>query len=93
LIKKRIEQTGVDSIFNATGLSEVFFMEAEDLGKAAREYTGASFYQEKLEKLALEFMGGDIEKHRVTYTNTIAETSASNNLTTHTQKVVYNYSG
>lgn len=67
LVKKRVEEKGIDSIVNMQGLSAVFPITEEDLKKATGDYIGPSFYQEKLDKLALDYMGGNPERHSVTF--------------------------
>lgn len=67
LVRKRIDQKGIKSIINMQPTSAVFPITEEDLKKATEDYTGPAFYQKQLDKLALEFMGGNSERHSVTF--------------------------
>lgn len=67
LVRRRVHEKGINSIVNVQGLSAIFPITEEDLRNATGDYIGPTFYQEKLDKLALDYMGGDPEKHGVTF--------------------------
>ncbi|MFQ5873242.1 MAG: hypothetical protein ACE5JL_05520, partial [Dehalococcoidia bacterium] len=69
VIKKRFDEKGIAGLFNVTGLSEYFPILPEEIDTACLEFIGPIFFMERLQKLAMERVGGDAQKHDVAFFN------------------------
>lgn len=70
LNRRRVEDKGLGSIHSMVGHNEDILIKSSDIKKFGREiYGGNPFFIKELKSAALDFLGGDPEKHDVTFLN------------------------
>lgn len=70
IIRKRKKKG--EGIYNFIGVNTSFPIETADLEMATDELVGASFYVDKLRKMAIEHLGGDPREHEVLFCNRLS---------------------
>lgn len=79
LVRRTVEARGVDAIFNFSGLERSLRIPASDLALADDEIAPA-LYQERLEALALEHLGGAAPRQRIMLFNRLTGATVATHL-------------
>ncbi len=72
LMKRRYKRYGQEAIYNLTGLYTHFPSTTEDLGPPSDDLVGPAIWMDRLKRIGIEHLGGDIERHHVAFCNRLS---------------------